>query len=207
MNEGTGNEDENGRKQDRELEGKQEGHEDLLARIFHSLRHRYDHLPAGDSYDGGNQGICGLSPDVPASALGPWIVYSLHTGYRAECETSGLARCQVPLSTERAEVGFAPSLNPGEERGVKSIALTAEPAFARAHPLPLLLRGLFHRCTESNQSIMAPAAFLSDQDSCGRVHCLDSARAPAPTVFWHPPADPDGPTQCRVHSAPPHGQG
>jgi len=31
------------------------------------------------------------SPDVPASVLGPWIVYSLHAGYRVECETSGLA--------------------------------------------------------------------------------------------------------------------
>ena len=30
------------------------------------------------------------SPDVPASALGPRIVHSLHAGYRVECETSGL---------------------------------------------------------------------------------------------------------------------
>jgi len=30
------------------------------------------------------------SPDVPASALDPRIVYSLHAGYRVECETSGL---------------------------------------------------------------------------------------------------------------------
>jgi hypothetical protein len=30
------------------------------------------------------------SPDVPASALGPWIVYSLHAGCRVERETSGL---------------------------------------------------------------------------------------------------------------------
>jgi hypothetical protein len=30
------------------------------------------------------------SPDVPACALGPRIVYSLHAGYRVECETSGL---------------------------------------------------------------------------------------------------------------------
>ena len=32
------------------------------------------------------------SPDVPASALGPRIVYSLHAGYRVECETSGLGQ-------------------------------------------------------------------------------------------------------------------
>ena len=31
------------------------------------------------------------SPDVPASALGPRIVCSLHAGCRVECETSGLA--------------------------------------------------------------------------------------------------------------------
>ena len=30
------------------------------------------------------------SPDVPASAPGPRIVYSLHAGCRVECETSGL---------------------------------------------------------------------------------------------------------------------
>src|SRR5664280_597083 len=105
----------------------------LIARIFHSLSHRYDHLPAGGSYDGGSQGICGLvskpplrgeimrprttensslaqenprnlagllaersgggfasSPDVPASALGPRIIDSLHAGCRVERETSGL---------------------------------------------------------------------------------------------------------------------
>src|SRR5664280_158382 len=104
-----------------------------LARIFHSLSHRYDHLPASGSYDGGGQGICGLvskpalrgeimrsrtiensclaqenprnlaglpaersgggfasSPDVPASALGPRIIDSLHAGCRVERETSGL---------------------------------------------------------------------------------------------------------------------
>ena len=38
------------------------------------------------------RGYAGLSPDVPASALGPRIVHSLHAGYRVECETSGLAR-------------------------------------------------------------------------------------------------------------------
>ena len=32
-----------------------------LARIFHSLCHRHDHSPAGGSYDGDCQGICGLS--------------------------------------------------------------------------------------------------------------------------------------------------
>jgi hypothetical protein len=63
-----------------------------LARIFHSLCHRHDHSPAGGFYDGDSQGICGLSPDVPASALGPRIVHSLHAGYRVECETSGLGR-------------------------------------------------------------------------------------------------------------------
>jgi len=62
------------------------------ARIFHSLCHRHDHSPAGGSYDGDSQRICGLSPDVPASALGPRIVHSLHAGHRVECETSGLAR-------------------------------------------------------------------------------------------------------------------
>jgi hypothetical protein len=31
------------------------------------------------------------SPDVPASALGPRIVHSLHAGCRVECETSGLS--------------------------------------------------------------------------------------------------------------------
>src|SRR5664280_837996 len=104
-----------------------------LARIFYSLSHRYDHLPASGSYDGGSQGICGLvskpplrgeimrprttensclaqenpgnlagllaersgggfasSPDVPASALGPRIIDSLHAGCRVERETSGL---------------------------------------------------------------------------------------------------------------------
>ena len=35
------------------------------------------------------------SPDVPACALGPRIVYSLHAGYRVECETSGLARLRL----------------------------------------------------------------------------------------------------------------
>jgi hypothetical protein len=30
------------------------------------------------------------SPDVPAGRLGPGIIYSLHAGYRVECETSGL---------------------------------------------------------------------------------------------------------------------
>ena len=35
------------------------------------------------------------SPDVPASALDPRIVYSLHAGYRVECETSGLGRAKV----------------------------------------------------------------------------------------------------------------
>ena len=35
------------------------------------------------------------SPDVPASAPGPRIVYSLHAGYRVECETSGLARLRL----------------------------------------------------------------------------------------------------------------
>jgi hypothetical protein len=61
-----------------------------LARIFHSLCHRHDHSSAGGSYAGDSQRICGLSPDVPASVLGPWIVCSLHAGYRVECETSGL---------------------------------------------------------------------------------------------------------------------
>jgi hypothetical protein len=36
------------------------------------------------------------SPDVPASALGPRIVHSLHAGYRVECETSGLAMAPFP---------------------------------------------------------------------------------------------------------------
>ena len=43
---------------------------DRLARIFHSLRHRDNHLPADGSYDGDSQGICGLSPDVLAKATG-----------------------------------------------------------------------------------------------------------------------------------------
>ena len=37
----------------------------ILARIFHSLSHRYDHLPAGGSSDGGSQGICGLDSKPP----------------------------------------------------------------------------------------------------------------------------------------------
>src|SRR5664280_1242893 len=36
-----------------------------LARIFHSLSHRYDHLPASGSSDGGSQGICGLVSKPP----------------------------------------------------------------------------------------------------------------------------------------------
>ena len=36
------------------------------------------------------------SPDVPASPLGPGIVYSLHAGYRVKCETSGLGRRLLP---------------------------------------------------------------------------------------------------------------
>jgi len=36
-----------------------------LARIFHSLSHRYDHLPASGSSDGGSQGICGLDSKPP----------------------------------------------------------------------------------------------------------------------------------------------
>jgi len=77
-----------------------------------------------------------------------------------------------------AEVGFAPSLNPGEERGVKSIALTAEPAFARAHPLPLLLRGFFI-VVQSLINHHGPALFY--QIKILRACSLpDSARAPAP---------------------------
>ena len=40
------------------------------------------------------------SPDVPASARDPWIVYSLHAGYRVECEIFGLAGFQRTLETE-----------------------------------------------------------------------------------------------------------
>src|SRR5664280_1494096 len=126
-----------------------------LARIFHSLSHRYDHLPASGSSDGGSQGICGLdskpplrgeimrprttensclaqenprnlagllaersgggfasSPDVPASALGPRIIDSLHAGCRVERETSGLA-AQPPgsLFGEEARVGLLDPLS------------------------------------------------------------------------------------------------
>jgi len=52
----------------------------------------------------------------------------------------------VPLSAERAEVGFPPAFDSGEERGVQGIALAAEPPLARAHPLSLFLRGLLHCC-------------------------------------------------------------
>src|SRR5664280_1127033 len=135
-----------------------------LARIFHSLSHRYDHLPAGGSYDGGSQGICGLvskpplrgeimrprttensslaqenprnlagllaersgggfasSPDVPASALGPRIIDSLHAGCRVERETSGLARrCrnQTFLQEATEETG---KMNEGEEASLSSL--------------------------------------------------------------------------------------
>ena len=43
------------------------------------------------------------SPDVPARALDPRIVYSLHAGYRVECETSGLGRMSHSRSTSLFE--------------------------------------------------------------------------------------------------------
>lgn len=48
------------------------------------------------------------------------------------------------MSTERAEIGFTPALDPGEESSVKGIALAAELPFARAHPLSFFLGGLLH---------------------------------------------------------------
>jgi len=56
---------------------------------------------ANGSYDGGSQGIGGLSPDVPASAPGPRIVYSLHAGCRVECEN--IRASEPPLQTELAD--------------------------------------------------------------------------------------------------------
>jgi hypothetical protein len=47
------------------------------------------------------------SPDVPASRLGPRIVYSRHAGYRVEGETSGLAA--MPAETRRLRTLLAPS--------------------------------------------------------------------------------------------------
>jgi hypothetical protein len=52
----------------------------------------------------------------------------------------------VPLSAERAEVGFAPAFDPGEERGVKGVALIAKLSLARAHALLLFLGRLLHGC-------------------------------------------------------------
>ena len=65
-----------------------------LARIFHSLRHRYDYFSARVTSAGGGRRICGLSPDAPTCRLGPRVVNGLHAGYRIQCETSGL----VPLT-------------------------------------------------------------------------------------------------------------
>ena len=62
------------------------------ARIFHRPGHRCDHFPAGGFYDGGSQGICGPSPDVPARPPGTRLIYNLHAGCRVRCETSGLGR-------------------------------------------------------------------------------------------------------------------
>ena len=59
------------------------------------------------------QRICGLSPDVPASALGPRIVYSLHAGYRVGCETSGLGPSQ-PLIEFHQRAGRLRPRIPGE---------------------------------------------------------------------------------------------
>ena len=48
------------------------------------------------------------------------------------------------MSAERAEVGFAPAFNPGEERGVEGVALAAKLPLARAHSLLLFLGRLLH---------------------------------------------------------------
>ena len=61
------------------------------------------------------------SPDVPASALGPRIIDSLHAGCRVERETSGLARrCRnqtfLQEVTEETE-----KMNEGEETSLSSL--------------------------------------------------------------------------------------
>ena len=52
------------------------------------------------------------SPDVPASALGPRIIDSLHAGCRVERETSGLAG--------RGTRPDRPGLTPAEDRAAET---------------------------------------------------------------------------------------
>jgi hypothetical protein len=63
------------------------------------------------------------SPDVPASVLGPWIGYSLHVGYRVECETSGLGTRGGQTSgrrKRRAVASAARTLDPRERPMARS---------------------------------------------------------------------------------------
>jgi hypothetical protein len=50
----------------------------------------------------------------------------------------------VPAPAYGTAVRLAPTLHPGEQRGIERIALGTVPALARAHALAFLAGGFFH---------------------------------------------------------------
>ena len=65
------------------------------------------------------------------------------------------------MLADRAEIGLAAALDAGQQRSVESVGLGAVPALAGAHPLSLVLRGLFHGRFERQQVSQPRAAGAS----------------------------------------------